>query len=199
MFAAALAFVLGFATVFVALGASASGLGRLLADNLEALTRVAGVLIILLGLHCAGVFRVAALQRDLRFHFGATTGQGSRSAPQRLGGAYLIELAFALGWTPCVGPVLAAILFVAGGEGDPARGAALLAVYAAGIGIPFLAAALAVRPFLRLAKRLRRRMPVIEAVIGASLIGTGALMLSGSLSRVAGWLLDTLPALGRIG
>ncbi|QQP88953.1 cytochrome c biogenesis protein CcdA [Skermanella sp. TT6] len=192
VFAAALAFVLGFATVFVALGATASALGRLVADHLEPLSRIAGAMIVLLGLHYLGVFRVTALYRDWRID------PGSRAAGS-LAGAYLVGLAFAFGWTPCVGPVLAAILFVAGGEADAARGALLLAVYAAGIGIPFLAAALVVRPFLRLAKRLRRHMPVVEGVIGLSLIGTGALMLSGTMPAVAGWLLDAMPALGRIG
>jgi cytochrome c-type biogenesis protein len=191
VFLHALAFVLGFATVFVALGASASAVGRLVADHLDVLAKVAGVLIVLLGLHFLGVFRVAALYRELRFH--------SAARPAGLAGAYVIGLAFAFGWTPCVGPVLAAILFVAAAEDSVWQGAGLLGVYALGIGVPFLLAALLARPFLAFMQRFRRHLHRVEQAMGAFLVITGVLFITGSVNAIGFWLLETFPALGRVG
>ncbi len=134
VFISALAFVLGFTMVFVLFGATASFLGQLLADNMLWIGRVAGVLIIIMGVHFLGIVKIPLLYREARFHGPAK--------PVGLFGAFLMGLAFAFGWTPCVGPVLAAILMVAGSEESVTRGTVLLATYAAGIGLPFLIGAL---------------------------------------------------------
>ena len=191
VFASALAFVLGFATVFVALGATASTMGQLVADHVDVLAKVAGGLIILLGLHFLGVLKVSALYRDVRFN--------NVARPAGLAGAYVVGLAFAFGWTPCVGPVLATILFVAAGEESAARGATLLLVYALGIGVPFLAAALLAGPFLRFMQRFRRHLHRVEQVMGVLLVVTGVLFITGSVNEIGYWLLETFPALGRVG
>ena len=191
VFLVALAFVLGFATVFVMLGATASVIGRAVAEHLDTLARVAGVLIVVLGLHFLGLLRIPALYRDLRFN--------SVAKPAGLFGAYVIGLAFAFGWTPCVGPVLATILFVAAGEDSALQGAMLLLVYALGIGVPFLAAALLAGPFMRVMKRFRRHMHRVEQAMGALLVVTGVLFITGSVADIGYWLLETFPALGRVG
>jgi cytochrome c-type biogenesis protein len=185
------AFVLGFATVFVALGASASVIGKTVTAHFETLSMIAGVIIIILGLHFLGVFRVGLLFREARFQ---TTGK-----PAGFLGAYLVGLAFAFGWTPCVGPVLAAILMVAGVEGSAGHGALLLGAYALGIGIPFMLASLFSGVFLRLMARLKNHVGTVEKVIGASLVLTGVLFLTGGMPRIAGWLLQTFPVFGTIG
>lgn len=187
----ALAFVLGFSAVFIALGASASLLGRVLAEHLVLFSRLAGAIIVLLGLHFLGVLRVPLLYREARFGLGRQ--------PAGLLGAFLMGLAFAFGWTPCVGPVLASILLIAGTEDSAREGATLLAAYAAGIGLPFLLAAVFVRPFLAFLARFRRHLGRVEKIIGALLVVTGALIFTGSMAEIAGWLLQTFPALGRIG
>ncbi len=191
MLVVAFAFVLGFATVFVALGATASATGRLLSEHMTLLSKIAGVLIIIVGLHFVGVVRIGALLRDLRFNHVAR--------PAGFAGAYLVGLAFAFGWSPCVGPVLATILFIAAGEESVSRGATLLLAYALGIGVPFLAAALLAGPFLRLVQRFRRYLHVIEQVTGGLLIVTGLLFISGSMTSIGFWLLEMFPALGRVG
>jgi cytochrome c-type biogenesis protein len=189
--AMSVAFVLGFATVFVALGASASAIGKTVTEHFETLGIIAGVIILILGLHFLGVFRIGLLFREARF-------QTARK-PAGFLGAYLVGLAFAFGWTPCVGPVLAAILLVAGVEGSAARGALLLGAYALGIGIPFVLASLFSGPFIRLMARWRSHMGTVEKVIGGSLVLTGVLFLTGGMPRIAGWLLETFPAFGTIG
>lgn len=188
--AAALAFVLGFATVFVSFGATASAIGRLLAEHSLLLGQIAGVIIIVLGLHFLGVFKIAFLNRDIRFH---------PEKPAGLIGAYVVGLAFAFGWTPCVGPVLAGILFLAGSEETVWRGALLLAAYAAGLGLPFVLAALLLDRAIAGLRRLRRWIPVFERTTGAFLVITGVLFLTGRLSDLSYWLLETFPILGRIG
>lgn len=185
------AFVLGFATVFVALGASASALGKAITAYFDTLAIVAGVIIIILGLHFLGLFRIGLLFREARFQTVAK--------PAGFVGAYVVGLAFAFGWTPCVGPVLAAILVVAGIEGSAAHGALLLGAYALGIGIPFMLASLFSGPFMRMMARLRGHMGTVEKVIGGALVLTGVLFLTGSMPRIAGWLLETFPAFGSIG
>lgn len=187
----ALAFVLGFTTVFVALGATASVLGQAVSAHYDLLGKIAGVVIIILGLHFLGVFRIALLYRDARFHL--------ESRPAGILGAYVVGLAFAFGWTPCVGPVLAAILFVAGAEESAVQGSLLLATYSLGIGLPFLAAALAARPFMAFMARFRRYLGVVEKVMGALLVTTGVLFLTGTVSEIAYWILEAFPALGRVG
>jgi len=187
----ALAFVLGFSTVFVLLGATATLIGQALTRYLDWLSILAGVMIIGMGLHFLGVFRIALLYREARVSV--------ERKPAGPFGAYLMGLAFAFGWTPCVGPVLAAILMVAGTGETAMRGAALLAVYSAGIGIPFLAAAALAGPFLGLMARMKRHLDLVEKLMGALLVGTGILFLTGSMPQIANWLLSTFPILGQIG
>jgi len=177
--------------VFIMLGATASALGQMVADYMEVLSTIAGLIIIVLGLHFMGLLRIPLLYREARFN--------AASKPASLFGAYIIGLAFAFGWTPCVGPILAAILFVAGSDDSVMYGISLLAVYAAGLGIPFLIAALAIRPFMGFMSRFKRHMQTIERVIGALLVVTGILFITGEFSVLAYWILEAFPALGRIG
>lgn len=185
----AVAFVLGFATVFVTLGATASALGQLLAQHLYLLGRIAGVAIILMGAHFLGLFKFAFLYREARF---------TARAPSGLLGAYVMGLAFAFGWTPCVGPVLTAILSVAASEQMVWRGVGLLALYSLGLGVPFLLAAIAIDPFLAASARFRRYLPMVEKTMGGLLVVTGVLFLTGSITQASYWLLETFPRLGRI-
>lgn len=187
----ALAFVAGFSTVFVALGASASYLGSLVSEYLDILASVAGVIIIILGLHFLGILRIGLLFREARFQ--------TSSRPLGLLGAYVVGLAFAFGWTPCVGPVLAAILFYAGNEADVLKGASLLFVYSLGIGIPFILAAAFVGPFMKLMQRFRQHMGKVEKIMGAFLVITGILFLTGSMSTLSYLMLEWFPSLGTIG
>lgn len=188
---AALAFVLGFTTVFVGLGATASVIGKTIAQYFDTLSIIAGVIIIIMGLHFLGVFRIGLLYREARV-------QVNRK-PVGLFGAYVIGLAFAFGWTPCVGPVLAAILFVAGSEGTAGRGAMLLAIYSLGIGIPFILAALFASRFLAWAARFRRHMHKVEMAMGGLLVVTGILFITGQMATMSYWLLETFPIFQTIG
>jgi cytochrome c-type biogenesis protein len=182
------AFALGFMTVFVLLGASASVLGQALSRNFDWLGYVAGGMILVMGLHFLGVIRIPLLYRQARVEV--------ERAPSSLIGAYLIGLAFAFGWTPCVGPVLAAILFTAGAQETAAEGAWLLFAYSAGMGLPFIGAALFAGPFMRLMRRFRRHMGAIEKGMGAMLVLTGILFITGSMNTIAFWMLEYLPAMG---
>lgn len=187
----AFAFVLGFATIFVILGATASALGQGLARWFDHLAVVAGVILVVLGIHMTGLVRIPFLMREARAR--------SESRPAGLAGAYVVGLAFGFGWTPCVGPVLAGILMLSATSDSLTRGTALLAAYAAGIGTPFIIAALFAGPFLRWLGSIRRHVATVERVTGGILILTGMLVMTGQMARVGGWLLDTFPALGRIG
>lgn len=188
---AALAFVLGFATVFVALGATASVIGKTIAQYFDVLSVIAGIVIIIMGLHFVGAFRIGLLYREARIQVGRK--------PAGMVGAYVMGLAFAFGWTPCVGPVLAAILFVAGSEGTALRGASLLAAYSFGIGIPFLLAAVFASRFLAWAARFRKHMHKVEIAMGVLLILTGLLFVTGQMSTISYWLLETFPVFATIG
>jgi cytochrome c-type biogenesis protein len=187
---AAVCFVLGFTTVFVALGASATAIGGLIRAYSGTLAMVAGVVIILMGLHFLGVFRLAFLMQDKRV---------TVSKPVSLWGAYVMGLAFAFGWTPCIGPILAAILAVAASESTVTRGASLLAVYSLGLGIPFIVAAFAVEPFAAFLARFKRHLRRVEQAMGILLILTGIAFLTGTITMMSYWLLEAFPALGRIG
>ena len=187
---AALLFVAGFSTVFVALGASASVLGGLIRAWSYHLAIVAGIAIIIMGLHFLGVFRIGLLYRERRMEV---------SKPVGLWGAYAMGLAFAFGWTPCIGPILAAILAVAASEQTIARGASLLAVYSLGLGIPFLLAAIAVEPFAAFLARFRQYLPTVERVMGGLLVLTGIAFLTGFVTTASFWLLEAFPVLGTIG
>lgn len=184
-------FVLGFATVFVALGATATAIGQFVARWFDVLAMISGALIAVMGLHFLGVFRIGLFYREARFQ--------TRGAPTGPIGAYVIGLAFAFGWTPCVGPVLAAILMTAGAQDSAARGIALLGAYAAGIGVPFLLAALFVGPFLHFAARFRRHLGMVEKVMGAALVLTGLLFMTGSMPLIGNWMLQTFPVFQKVG
>ena len=191
VFTAAIAFVLGFSTVFVALGATASLIGQTLATYSDKLAIAGGVLIVLMGLHFTGIFRLPFLNREARFHM-------ARKPPGAIGG-YLIGLAFAFGWTPCIGPILAAILFVAGSSDTVVAGAGLLGVYSLGLGIPFLAAAAFMPLFLPAAARFRRHLAIVEKGLGAFLVLTGILFITGSMSTISYWMLEAFPGLATFG
>jgi cytochrome c-type biogenesis protein len=188
---AALMFVLGFSTVFITLGASASVAGQLLREYMGVLSQVAGVFIILMGLHFLGVFKLAFLHREARYHH--------HSQPVGLLGAYGIGLAFAFGWTPCIGPILATILTIAASEQDVARGAGLLAVYSLGLGIPFLLAAAGVGTFLGFMGKFKKHLVTVERVMGGLLVVTGIMFLTGSMQTMAYWFLEQFPWLATIG
>jgi cytochrome c-type biogenesis protein len=177
--------------VFVALGASASTVGRLVSDHLTLLSRIAGIVIIVLGLHMTGLLQIAWLMREARFQVA--------KRPASMVGAFAVGLAFGFGWTPCVGPILASVLLLAGSEATVGRGAGLLAAYAGGIGVPFVGAALFTRPFLALAARFRAHLSLIERALGAVLVVTGVLVFMGAMPALGNWLLDYVPMLGRIG
>ena len=175
----AVAFVLGFSTVFVALGASASLIGGLIRAWSAELSIVAGIVIIVMGLHFLGLTRIGFLMREGRLPIPKPVG---------LWGAYLMGLAFAFGWTPCIGPILAAILSVAAAEATVTKGAGLLAVYSAGLAIPFLATALLINQFLRFYKSFRRYLHAVEMFSGALLLFVGALVFMNKLTWLSGKL-----------
>jgi cytochrome c-type biogenesis protein len=185
---AALFFALGFATVFIALGLTASTVGQLLSQYYDELRWIAGGLILVFGLHFLGILRIPLLYREARIDV--------EKRPATFLGAYLVGLAFAFGWTPCVGPVLASILAVAGGMGDPVQGGLLLGAYALGIGVPFVAAAFFAGPFMRLMRRFRRYMGWVEKGMGAALVVTGLLFITNAVNTIAQWMLNYVPTMG---
>jgi cytochrome c-type biogenesis protein len=176
--------------VFVLLGATASVLGGLLRQYLQWLTVIAGLAIIVMGLHFLGLFKIAFLYREKRW---------SPAKPVGVWGGYVMGLAFAFGWTPCIGPVLAAVLTVAAGEATVARGAGLLAIYAAGLGLPFILAAFAMGPFTHFLARFRKHLGRVEKIVGVLLVLVGIAFLTGWLTRISFWLLETFPVFGKLG
>jgi cytochrome c-type biogenesis protein len=184
IFLAAVLFVLGFSTVFVGLGASASSFGQLLHRYSSALSVLAGTAVVVMGLHFLGAFRFALFYREARVDVPRPAG---------LWGSYIMGLAFGFGWTPCIGPILAAILAVAASQQTVGKGIVLLVFYSAGLGVPFLLAALALEPFVRVSKRFRAYFGAIERVIGALLVATGIAFLTGSIQDVSAWLLQNFP------
>lgn len=191
VFISSIAFVLGFSTVFISLGATATALSTLIAQNLDVLGKIGGVIIVIFGLHYMGAFRIGFLNLEKRFHM--------ESKPSGFVGSYFLGLAFAFGWTPCVGPILATILMVAASSDSIAYGTLLLTIYAVGLGVPFLLAAFAVRPFMKFMGRFRKHMRKVEITIGSLLIVTGVAIFTGSLADAAWWLLDTFPFLLEVG
>jgi cytochrome c-type biogenesis protein len=186
----ALLFVLGFSTVFVALGASASLIGGLIRAWSTQLSILAGIAIIVMGLHFLGLTRIGLLMREGRLPIPKPVG---------LWGAYVMGLAFAFGWTPCIGPILAAILSIAAAEATVAKGAGLLAVYSAGLGIPFLIAAFMVERFSALFLRMKAHLATVERAMGVLLVVTGIGFLTGAVTNVSVWLLETFPNLQSFG
>jgi cytochrome c-type biogenesis protein len=187
----ALCFVSGFSTVFVALGATASWIGQAVSAHLGILGYIAGTLIALMGLHFLHVIGIPFMDRTARL--------GVASKPAGMLGAYVIGLAFGFGWSPCVGPVLAAILLMAGAADSASEGARLLLIYSLGIGLPFLVAAFFAGAFLRWSAKFRTRLDLIEKAMGAFLVIAGILIFTGQMPTIANWLIEAFPALGRIG
>lgn len=178
-------FVLGFSTIFVALGASASFVGQFVRDYDRLLEWVGGVVIIVLGLHLTGIFRITALLREKRMALG--------SSPVGYLGAFGVGMAFGAGWTPCIGPVLGAILGYAVVQDTYWAGMTLLTAYSVGLAVPFMAAALALERFLTIFARFKRYLPVVEKASGLLLIVLGLLLLTGRFTQLAGWLNQFAP------
>jgi cytochrome c-type biogenesis protein len=187
----ALFFVLGLSTVFIFLGFTASALGRAFLQYQDWFNTVAGVLVMAFGAHFVGVYRIGFLDREARLDAGDRGGSAF--------GAYILGLAFAFGWTPCIGPQLGAILSLAASEANIARGTTLLAVYAIGLGVPFLLVAAFLPRLTGLMGWMKRHMERIERVMGLLLWTIGLLMLTGGFSAFSFWLLETFPALALIG
>jgi cytochrome c-type biogenesis protein len=184
-------FILGFSVVFVTLGATATAFGQAFRQALPILTPLAGILIVIMGLHFLGLFRLAFLDRQVR-HNGPSVATGPA-------GGFLLGLAFAIGWTPCIGPILAAVLSVAANQHSALEGAALLGIYSLGLGVPFLLAGIAIGPFLSFFSRFKRNLGIVEKIVGALLVLTGLLFLTGNFTRLSYWFLETFPVLGRLG
>lgn len=186
-----LCFVLGFSTIFIALGASATALSRLLLAYRDEANLIGGIIVILFGVFMTGVVRLPWLERDVRYHGPVQAG--------RPFGAYVLGLAFGFGWTPCIGPVLGTILTVSAVSATVSSGIALLTVYSIGLGLPFLFAALFTEGLASRLKNMRRSGKVLQIVAGAMMVAMGIAMITGTLSTFAFWLLDRFPILGRIG
>ncbi len=186
---AALCFVLGLSTVFLLMGAAASAAGQVILAYQDWFSRIAGAVVMIFGLHFLGIARMPVLYREARL----SAGTGG-SAP----GAYVLGLAFAFGWTPCIGPVLGTILSFAA-QGDSTYGMALLGAYAIGLGVPFLIAALFIGPSLRFMHRFKRHLGTVERVMGLMLWTIGLMMVTGGFSQFSFWLLETFPGLAQLG
>jgi cytochrome c-type biogenesis protein len=182
----AVLFVAGFTLIFLLLGASATALGRVLKYHDVWLQRVGGVLIIGFGLVCLGAFRFAFLQQERRLHL--------ERKPVGYLGSFLVGMAFAAGWTPCIGPILGGIYTLAAASDTLGRGLTLLGAYSAGLAVPFLLAAWAVEGFLAWFQRFRRFLPWVMRLSGGLLVLVGLLLLTGQFTRLAGWLRDLTPA-----
>ncbi len=180
-----LAFVLGFSLVFIALGASASAIGKFVLGNLPLLAKIAGIVIIIFGLHTMGAFRLRFLEMEKRAH--------AQRKPAGPVGALLVGIAFAFGWTPCIGPILAGILALAALEQTVMKGVALLAIYSLGLGIPFLLTSLAIDRFFSVSARIRKHYHAIEVTSGALLVMIGVLIFTGQLTLIVRHLQPYLP------
>jgi len=189
---AACCFALGVITVFVGLGATATVFGGMVREYFDVLRWVAAAIIIAMGLHFLGVMRIGVLYRQFRADAGSTSNVS-------FVGAYVIGLAFAFGWTPCVGPVLAAILFTAAGQDTAGQGAWLLFTYGLGMTLPFIAAALFIGPFMAWMARFRRHLGLMEKLMGAFLILFGVLIATNSINIIANWMLVHIPWFGTLG
>jgi cytochrome c-type biogenesis protein len=178
-------FILGFSLVFILLGASATFLGKFLLSKLAVLYKIAGVIIIIFGLHLLGVFRIPFLNYEKRFH--------ARTKPLGFFGAFLVGLAFAFGWTPCIGPILAGILVLASNQETVGKGIILLSLYSLGLGIPFFLTAIGFNRFLGVSGFIKKHFKTIEMVSGVFLILVGVLIFFNSISFIAELLLRFFP------
>ncbi|WP_339820288.1 cytochrome c biogenesis CcdA family protein [Sulfitobacter dubius] len=188
---AALFFVLGLSTVFILLGFTASAFGMFFLQNQALFAKISGVVIIVFGLHFVGLFRIPFLDQEARLDAGDKGGSSF--------GAYVLGLAFAFGWTPCIGPQLGAILSLAASEASVSRGTLLLAVYAAGLGIPFLLAAMFITRAMTLMNRIKPHMKLIERIMGGLLVLVGLALVTGAFTTFSFWLLETFPILATVG
>ena len=184
-------FVLGLSTVFLLLGAAAAGFGRMFLRFQEYFSIGAGVVVLILGLHFIGLFRLKFLDKEARIDAGDRGGSAF--------GAYLLGLAFAFGWTPCLGPILGGILSMAASEAEVTKGVGLLALYAAGLGLPFLALAAFLPRLGGLMAWMKRNLRTVERVSGVLLVLVGLLLITGRFTMISNWLLSTFPALQSIG
>jgi len=188
---AACMFASGVITIFMGLGAAATAFGQIVREYFDILRWIAAAIIIAMGLHFLGVIRIGLLYRQFRADAGDTSNVS-------LLGAYVIGLAFAFGWTPCVGPVLAAILFTAAGADTAGSGALLLFVYGLGMTAPFVLAALFIGPFMRWMARFRRHLGLIEKLMGVMLILFGILIATNTINYIAQWMLEIAPDIGTL-
>jgi cytochrome c-type biogenesis protein len=180
-----LAFIVGFSVVFIALGAAASALGQFLAQRQALFNRIAGAVIIIFGLHTMGLLRIEWLYQEKRVH--------TSRKPAGFFGAAVVGVAFAFGWTPCIGPILAGILALAGSQETVGQGVRLLAVYSMGLGVPFLATALMIDRFFGAMGRIRKHYHTIEVVSGVLLVAIGVLIFTNRFTVIARWLTPYLP------
>lgn len=179
------AFVLGFTIVFVLLGASASELGGALRANQALIARIGGVIVIVLGLQMMGLLRVRLLATDTRLQV--------QTERRSLAASAIVGLAFAAGWSPCIGPILAGILTLASQAQDVWEGAGLLFVYSMGLAVPFIITAVALGWVLPAMQRIKRFLPAIEMAAGAFMIATGVVLVTNSFLRIAGWFYQFVP------
>ena len=186
-----LCFVLGFSSVFIALGASASALGQMLISYRYELNFVGGAIVILFGLFLTGLIRPSWMMREARFHADIPGG--------RAVSAYILGLAFAFGWTPCIGPILGAILTVGASSATVTDGVTLLAIYSLGLGVPFLLAALFTDGLTRRLKAMRWTGWMLQYVAGGIMVVMGVAMITGHMSTFSFWLLDQFPIFTQIG
>lgn len=191
VFVLTLIFVLGFSTVFVLMGAGASFVSKILFTNRVMFNRIAGTLIIVLGLHMIGVFRIGFLEYEKRFQI--------RENPLGALGVYLIGAAFAFGWIPCIGPILGAILALAAQKGNVGQGVLLLSSYSLGLGLPFLATGLAINAFMGFYRRIRRHLRKIEITAGVFLVLIGLLIFLDMFALLSQYLIQWFPGLIEIG
>ncbi|MDB6177538.1 cytochrome c biogenesis protein CcdA [Paracoccus sp. Z330] len=187
----AIFFVMGLSTVFLIMGFAASAFGRAFLQYQDLLSKAAGVVVMVMGLHFLHIFRIPFLDQEARLEAGQ---QGGGAV-----GAYVLGLAFAFGWTPCIGPQLGMILSLAAAGGEMSRGTALLAVYALGLGIPFLLAAIFIKRAVGLMNRIKPYLKTIERVMGVLLVVVGLMLVTGAFSTFSYWLLETFPALATLG
>jgi cytochrome c-type biogenesis protein len=185
VFVASLAFVLGFSVIFISLGAAASTLGAVLMERLTLMGKIAGVLLIIFGLHTMGLLKISWLYKEKRIQ--------TSTKPAGLAGAFVVGLAFAFGWTPCIGPILGTILALAADEGTLQRGVILLAVYSLGLGVPFLLTSLMVNQFFKAFAKIRRHYRLIEVTAGVLMVTVGVLIFTNRFTIITQYLTPYLP------